>query len=375
MNPRRFAAVLRKEFIHILRDPRSLAVVFLWPISMVFLYGYAITFDIREIPLGILDQDRTSDSRALVRDLTASGYFRAASIPQDRGGLSRGLLRGAFKAGLVIPSGYGRSIRREGDTHVQLIVDGSNANTAQVAINYLRMFCAVQTLALRDAEGNAGAAALPVSVQPRVWYNPDLKSSHFIVPGLVAVVMMMICVLLTSITLVRERETGTLEQILVSPIRPAELVAGKLAPYILIALLDSALVILFSIAVFGVPFRGSAAFLLAAALAYVFCALSLGVLISGRAKSQMVAMMASQLMTFLPSLLLSGFIFPVASLPKVLQILSSFVPATYFLVIIRHVMLKGTETAALWQPFLFLAGFGLVVTIAGVRQFKLRLED
>ncbi|MDM7926029.1 MAG: ABC transporter permease [bacterium] len=375
MNVRRFMAVLRKEFIHILRDPRSLAVVFLWPVSMVFLYGYAITFDIREIPLGLLDQDRTAASRALARDLTASGYFRTAEILENRGDLSAGLMRGSFKAGLVIPPGYGRSSGRDGDTHVQFIVDGSNANTAQVAVNYLRMFCAVQTLAPGDAERNAGIGALPVSVQPRVWYNPDLKSSHFIVPGLVAVVMMMICVLLTSITLVRERETGTLEQILVSPIRPAELVAGKLVPYILIALLDSALVVLFSIAVFGVPFRGNAAFLLAAALVYVFCALSLGLLISGRAKSQMVAMMASQVLTFLPSLLLSGFMFPIASLPKPLRALSSFVPATYFLKIIRHVMLKGTETAALREPFLFLLAFGLVVTMAGIRQFKLRLED
>lgn len=370
MNLRRLTAVLRKEFIHILRDPRSLAVVFLWPVSMVFLYGYAITFDIREIPLGLLDQDRTAASRALARDLTASGYFRTAEILDDREDLSAGLMAGAYKAGLVIPTGYGRSLKREGDTRVQFIVDGSNANTAQVAANYLRMFCAVQTL-----EINAGTGPVPVSVQPRVWYNPDLKSSHFIVPGLVAVVMMMICVLLTSITLVRERETGTLEQILVSPIRPVELVAGKLVPYILIALLDSGLVILFSIAVFGVPFRGNAAFLLAAALVYVFCALSFGVLISGRAKSQMVAMMASQVLTFLPSLLLSGFMFPIASLPKVLRVLSSFVPATYFLKIIRHVMLKGTGTAALWEPFLLLLAFGLVVTTIGVRQFKLRLED
>jgi ABC-2 type transport system permease protein len=370
MNRFRFAAVFRKELIHILRDPRSLVVVFLWPIMMVFLYGYAITFDIREIRLGILDQDRTAASRALVRDLSASGYFRIERILPDRNALSRGMMRGDFKAALVVPPGYGRRIGTDGETHVQMIVDGSNAGTAQIAVSYLRAFCAVQT-----AELNGGGASVPVSVQPRVWYNPDLKSSHFIVPGLVAVVMMMICVLLTSITLVRERETGTLEQILVSPIRPSELVAGKLAPYILIALLDSALVILFSVAVFGVPFRGSAAFLLASALAYVFCALSLGVLISGRVKTQQVAMMASQVLTFLPSLLLSGFMFPVASLPKVLQVLSSFVPATYFLVIIRHVMLKGTESAVLWKPLLFLVGFGLVAAAAGIRQFKIRLEN
>jgi ABC-2 type transport system permease protein len=369
MNRRRFAAVLRKEFLHILRDPRSLGVVFLWPIMMVVLYGYAITFDIREIGLGLLDQDRTAASRELVRDLTASGYFRIRSVLPDREALSRQMQLGKFKAVLVIPPGYGRSVRSDDEAHVQLVVDGSNANTAQVAVSYLRSFCAVQTAAM-----NPGSP-VRASVEPRVWYNPDLKSSHFIVPGLVAVVMMMICVLLTSITLVRERETGTLEQILVSPIRSAELVAGKLAPYILVALIDSAFVIGFSVVVFGVPFRGSAAFLLAASLAYVFCALALGVVISGRAKTQQVAMMASQVLTFLPSFLLSGFMFPIASLPAVLRALASIVPATHFLVIIRHVMLKGPGVEVLWKHLLYLFAFGAVVSAVGIRQFKIRLED
>jgi ABC-2 type transport system permease protein len=222
---------------------------------------------------------------------------------------------------------------------------------------------------------NTRTLILPVSVEPRVWYNPDLKSAHFIVPGLVAVVMMMICALLTSVTIARERETGSMEQILVSPIRSVELVAGKLAPYILIALLDSALVIVFSIAVFRVPFRGDAAFLLLASLGYVYCALSIGIFISGRVRTQQVAMMAAQLLTFLPSFLLSGFIFPIASLPKVLQALTFLVPARYFLIIIRHVMLKGGETSVLWKPFGFLVLFGTVVMLSSIRQFKTNLGD
>jgi ABC-2 type transport system permease protein len=369
MKPR-LIAILQKEFIHIFRDPRSLVIIFLWPILMVFIYGYAITFDIKEIRLGLLDEDRSTASRDFVRKLTSSGCFKITQFFPDREGIEAGMLERLFTAVLVIPKDFGRHLRTDREIPIQLLVDGSNANSATVAINYIRSFCALQTLEL-----NAGTIQMPLSVEPRVWYNPDLKSAHFIVPGLVAVVMMMICALLTSVTLVRERETGTLEQILVSPIRSFEMVAGKVMPYILLALLDSAMVIVFSILVFRVPFRGSAPFLLLASLAYVYCALSIGVLISSRAKTQQVAMMAAMVTTFLPSFLLSGFIFPIASLPIVLQAITYLVPARYFLIIIRNVMLKGVGLAALVKPFLFLVGFGTFVMAASVRRFKINLED
>lgn len=366
----RIQAILRKEFIHIFRDPRSLVIIFIWPILMVFIYGYAITFDIRSIRLGLLDEDRSAASRSIVRDLTGSGYFKISRIFLDRKDIGHEMLEQRFTAVLVVPKGFGSDLRTVREIPVQLLVDGSNANTATVAINYLRSFCTLQTLRI-----NAGTVRMPLSLEPRVWYNPELKSSHFIVPGLVAVVMMMICALLTSVTLVRERETGTLEQILVSPIRSFEMVAGKMTPYVILALLDSVMVILFSILVFQVPFRGSAAFLLLASLAYVYCALAIGVLISSRAKTQQVAMMAAMVMTFLPSFLLSGFIFPIASLPVVLRAASYLVPARYFLIVIRSVMLKGAATAALVQPLLFLVGFGTLVMAVSIRRFQVNLED
>jgi ABC-2 type transport system permease protein len=369
MKPRLFA-ILQKEFLHILRDPRSLVIVFIWPILMIFMYGYAITFDIKEIRLGLLDQDRSPASRAFVRDLTSSSYFKISRVFPDRNGIDNGMHERAFIAALIIPEDFGRRLKTDSTIPIQLLVDGSNANAATVAVNYLRSFCALRTLDL-----NAETIQMPVSVEPRVWYNPDLKSAHFIVPGLVAVVMMMICALLTSVTLVRERETGTLEQILVSPIRPFEMVAGKVAPYILLALLDSALVIVFSRLVFGVPFRGNASFLLLASLAYVYCALSIGVFISSRARTQQVAMMAAMIGTFLPSFLLSGFIFPIASLPMLLQALTYLVPARYFLIIIRHVMLKGVGLAVLIEPLIFLMGFGTVVMASSIHRFKINLED
>jgi ABC-2 type transport system permease protein len=366
----RAGAILHKEFLHILRDPRSLAVVFLYPLSMVLLYGYAITFDIKNIRIGWLDQDRTPASRAFGRELTAGGYFEIAADLADRNEAAIGLRRRRFTAVVVAPPGFGRALRTEPRAAVQLLVDGSNPTTASVAINTLRSFCAARTL-----EWNAQALRIPLSAEPRVWYNPDLKTSHFVVPGLVAVVMMMICALLTSVTLARERETGTLEQILVSPIRPFETVIGKVAPYIVLAIADAALVIVFSMAVFRVPFRGDAAFLLVAALAYVYCALAIGVFISSWARTQQVAMMAAQLMTFLPSFLLSGFLFPIASLPKALQALTLLVPARYFLVIIRAVMLKGAPPSSLAGHLLFLAAFGTVVLLASARRFRVTLED
>jgi ABC-2 type transport system permease protein len=369
MKPR-LAAILQKEFLHILRDPRSLVVVFIWPLMMVFLYGFAIRFDIREIKLGLLDEDRSAASRDFVRDLTGSGYFKITRTFSDRKSIERGMQDRLFTAVLVLPERFGRRLETDSRIPVQLLVDGSNSNTALVAINYLRTFCSTRSLEL-----SAETVRMPVSVEPRIWYNPDLKTSHFIVPGLVAVVMMMICALLTSVTLVRERETGTLEQILVSPIRPFEMVAGKVAPYIGMALCVSVIVLLFSIALFRVPFRGNAAFLLVSALAYVYCALSIGVLISSVAKTQQVAMMAAMIGTFLPSFLLSGFIFPIASLPAVLKAATYLVPARYFLIIIRGVMLKGTAPAALVQPFVFLLVFGTAVMAASIRRFKTNLED
>jgi ABC-2 type transport system permease protein len=369
MKPR-FRAIVWKELLHILRDPRSLVIVFLWPMLMVFIYGFAINFNLREIKLGLLDQDRSAQSRDFVRGLTAAGYFRISKTMDDRRDVKDDMIEGQFMALLVIPSGFGRSLKRGPSAPIQLLVDGSNANISAMAVNTLRSYCAARTIEL-----NSGISNLPLSVEPRIWYNPEMKSADFIVPGLAAVVMMMICALLTSITLAREREHGTLEQILVSPVRPSEIVAGKLTPYIILALADSTLVILFSMFVFGVPFRGDAIMLLIASLAFVTCALGIGLLISSRARTQQVAMMASMVMTFLPSFLLSGFIFPIASFPKFLQAITYLVPARYFLVIIRGVMLKDIGWGTAFRPLLFLVLFGTVVMLASVRRFKIRLEE
>jgi ABC-2 type transport system permease protein len=336
---------------------------------MILLYGYAITFDVKEIRLGVVDEDRTPASRALVDDLISSKYFILSSRLQDRSEIEEALLNRRMLAVVVIPAGFSADRGSKPLTEVQVIIDGSNANTATVAINYIKSFFISYSLAI-----NEKVLKPPVDLQPRVWYNPDLKSAHFIVPGLVAVIMMLICALLTSVTVARERETGTMEQILVSPIRSVEIIFGKTVPYMLLALLDAVLVVVFALVVFGVPFRGDPLWLLAFSIVYVYACLSFGIFISARVKTQQVALMAAQLATVLPSVLLSGFIFPILSLPMVLQLVTYIVPAKYFLVIIRGIMLKGIGGPMLWQPALFLAIFGTVLLLISVGRFKTNLE-
>ncbi len=368
MKPR-FVAILQKEFIHIRRDPRSLTIVFLLPLIMIFLYGYAITFDIREIKIGLLDEDRSPASRELIRQLTKSRYFVVTTDLEERRDIEVAMLERRITAAVVIPSQFGRDMHRSVQVPVQVLVDGSNSNLATVTANYLKTFFMTYSLQI-----NAQWLKVPVNMEPRVWYNPDLKSVHFIVPGLIAVIMMLICALLTSTTIARERETGTMEQILVSPIRSLEIIVGKTFPYIFLALIDAVAIVLFAYVVFSVPFRGQPLLFLFFALVYVYTCLSFGIFISARVKTQQVAMMVAQVSTTLPSLLLSGFIFPIVSLPKILQIISYLVPAKYFLIIIRSLMLKGVGLGQLWQPTLFLLVFGTLLLAVSANRFKINLE-
>ncbi len=368
MKPRVFC-IMHKEFIHIMRDPRSLAIVFLLPVMMILLYGYAITFDIKNITLAILDQDRSAASRRLVERLTSSDYFRVTAHLQERREIETGFMQRRMRATLVIPVDFEKGLTQRPETAIQLVVDGANANTATIAINYLKSFLLNYSLEL-----NQGSLQPPLRIEPRVWYNPDLKSAHFIVPGLVAIIMMMICALLTSMTIARERETGTLEQIFVSPVRPAEIIVGKTAPYIVLALLDALVIIVFGGQVFGVPVAGSFILLMAFVLIFIFASLSIGVFISTRARTQQVALLAAMAGTLLPSILLSGFVFPIFAMPQVLQWLTYIVPAKYFLIQARGVMLKGVGWNYLYEPTIFLLAVGMLLLAVSVKRFKTNLE-
>ncbi|MBN2170179.1 MAG: ABC transporter permease [Candidatus Krumholzibacteriota bacterium] len=363
---KRVLAIARKELAHILRDRRSLAVALLMPLAMVLLYGAAIDMELRLLHVGLLDEDCSEASRELVRALTSSGFAVVSERLENRAAVEPGLRQGRFLAALIIPTGFARQLERGERAPLQILVDGSDAATAAIASHYLDA-----VVALENARQGAASAAGPVP-RPRVWFNPQLRSPDFVVPGLVALILMMVCALLTSIAITRERENGTLEQILTTPVTPIQMVLGKVLPYVALGALDAAIILLTGKLAFGVPMAGSWWVLAAYCLLFIMIALGVGLLISARASSLRVAMIAAILATMLPSMILSGFVFPLASMPVPLRLLCQLMPATHFLVIIRSILLKGQS----WFPLqtLALALMGFVLITAAVRSFRLDLE-
>lgn len=363
-------AIARKEMRHIVRDPRSLAVAIAMPVGMVILFGYAIDTELGNLTVGILDEDRSSSSRNLVTRMTSSGFIVDAGRLNSRAEIEPGFRRDRFRAVVVIPRGFAESLLREPVAGVQILIDGADATSAAAVDNYLN---AVLALINRDIARNLhGAAVRPLEARARIFFNPELESTNFIVPGLVAIVLMMICALLTSIAITREKETGTMEQVLTTPVGPGQLVLGKVGPYLLIASADAAFVLAVGHLVFGVPMAGSWAVLAVYSLVYLLIALSLGLLISALAGTQRVAMMLALVATLLPTLLLSGFIFPLASMPVPLRLVSRLIPATYYLGVIRSVMLTGRA----WFPAEAGAMVAMALVLMGmaVRRFRTRLD-
>ncbi len=368
--------IMRKEFIQILRDPRSLIAAILIPIIMLILFGYAITFDIKQISLAILDQDRSLQSREFLRSLTASPIFKAnrylSTYDEIDGLLDRGLVR----MGVVIPLGFSRALKRGESVPVQLLVDGTDANFAAICIGYLTAACYRYSLNLtvkylrNRGLGHLARAFPPISVRTRIWFNQTLRSENFIVPGIIAVILMMLAAQITSLSVAREYERGTIEQLIVSPIQSYELIMGKILPYICIGFCQVSLVTLAGTLLFRVPIRGS--LLLFATLTGIFLigAMSIGMLFSILTKSQQVAMQISMLSTMLPSLLLSGFIFPIESMPPALQAVTYLVPARYFLIILRGIFLKGSGINFLWPEILWLSIFSISLLFLCFRSFK-----
>ncbi len=379
----RLLAVMGKEFRHIIRDPRSLAIIFLMPVIMTFLYGYAMNLDVKNIPFGVVDHDSTPESRELTDTFLSSGQFVLSGRYRNMAAAEAGMQKRETILTLMIPRGYGEALQGGPERPLELLVDGSNNNTASIALGYARGIVTRTTMAyatrlLSETLGAAGVVenreGLPVTLQPRYWYNPDQKSTHFLVPALIAVILMMASALLTSVTVVREKESGTLEQLLVSPVRSAELIIGKVLPYGVLALTDGAFILIFGSLAFGVPIRGSLLVLFGYTAVYVPAALTIGLLISTITKEQRVAMFGAMLVTVLPAFMLSIFIFPVRSMPRLLQWISQAVPATYYIPIIRGVLLKGVGADVFWRNGLFLICLTVVLTTASIVRFKPRLE-
>jgi ABC-2 type transport system permease protein len=369
-----------KEVRHILRDPRSLIIAILMPIMMTLLYGYAINLDIKNIKLAILDFDRTAQSRELIGRFYNSGYFTQSESPPEINDPEIALKMGTAGAILVIKSGLGeivtqikkgrlKTLNDDDAFELGLIIDGADANTASAIAGY-------SGIVLSDyIESNfpPGFQIPGILLSPKILYNPDLKSSHFFVPGLIAVILMMISALLTSVTIAREKETGTMEQLLTAPVTPRQIIIGKVLPYIALAILDGIFILAFAVTVFGVPFNGSILLLFLFGLIYVIAALAIGIFISTLVKTQQLAMLAAQLATVLPSVMLSGFIFEIKNMPIILQYITHIVPARYFIAIIRGIMLKGAHFSMLWIEGFFLIGLATVLLVIAVKKFQMKI--
>jgi ABC-2 type transport system permease protein len=373
MNLRRVRAVLRKELLHILRDPRSLYISLSIPMLLLLLFGYALTLDVDQIPTVIDDRDQTPQSRDLVQRFRSSRYFKVddntatARYRMDR---SEVLL-----IATVLP-GFARDLEHGKEANVQLVLDGSDSNTASIALGYAEGLVAQHNLELREDFANRRGAAKPkppVEPRVRVLYNSELKSRNYIVPGLVAVILMIISALLTSLTIAREWETGTMEQLLSTPVRPAELVLGKLGAFCLIGAVDMALSITVGLFVFNVPLHGDLWLLALSSGIFLFGALCWGLMISAAMRNQLLAYQVGMLTSFLPAFLLSGFIYAIESMPRVVQILTYLIPARYYITITKGVFLKGVGFDILWPQILFLLIYATFVFVFATRKLRQKL--
>jgi ABC-2 type transport system permease protein len=376
MNLRRVRAVARKEFLHVLRDPRSLAMAIAIPMLMLILFGYALTLDVDNVPVVVWDQSQTEASRELVSRFVGSPYFSLREHLDNYRDLERAIDTRRAMVALVIPVEFGRQIAAGRDTAVQLIVDGSDANTATIAIGYAEVIMQIYTEEFTNEQlRRAGLPPLriPLDVRSRVWFNPDLESKNYIIPGLIAVIMMVIAALLTSLTVAREWERGTMEQLISTPVKGPELILGKLIPYFTVGMLDVLLAVLMGEFLFQVPLRGNVALLFGMSAVFLSGVLAWGMLISIVAKNQLLASQIAMTTTFLPSFLLSGFMFSIANMPKVIQLITYIVPARYFVALLKGIYLKGVGLEILAGEAILLAIYGVMMVLLANVRFKKKL--
>jgi len=376
MNLRRVRAVAHKETLHILRDPRSLGMAIAIPMLLLLLFGYALTLDVDDVPMVVWDQSGSPASRELVSRFAGSRYFTVRGHVESTQELVHAIDARDALVALVIPADYARRLATRGPATVQAIVDGSDTNTATIALGYASAIVqgASQDVALASLR-RLGVQALPASLElrPRVWYNPDLESKDAIVPGLTAVIMMVIAAMLTSLTVAREWERGTMEQLISTPVKGPELVLGKLIPYFAVGMLDVLIAVLVGEFVFGVPLRGSSALVFGTAALFLAGALSLGLVISIVTKSQLLASQVAMIATFLPAFLLSGFMYAIANMPAPLQWFTYLVPARYFVFLLRAIYLKGVGLRVLALEAALLTVFGMAMVLLAMRRFRKRL--
>lgn len=377
MNLRRLAAVARKESIHVIRDWRSLTLALAIPLIMILLYGYALTLDLRQVPTVVWDQSRTVQSRELLSLFQGSPYFSLVGYHDSYRDLQLDIDRGQAMVAIIIPGDFADKVQSGKHVNIQVIVDGSDANTSRLATGYattIGMVYARNVGSQRMEIKGRGKLNPPVELVQRSWYNPDLRSQNVLIPGIIALVMIVVAAMLTSVTIAREWETGTMEQLISTPLRGPELIGGKVIPYFIIGMADVALAVAMGKWIFDVPVVGNAGLLFAMAALFLTGALFFGLTLSIVMKSQTLANQAAIMAGFLPTLLLSGFVFAIENMPLPLQIITYIVPARYFIAILRGIYLKGIGLEILWTDALFLVVYSLVMITIANRKFRFKLE-
>jgi ABC-2 type transport system permease protein len=374
----RLLSLIRKEFIQIARDPRTLVLTLLYPVVMLFTLGYAITNDVRNIPLAVIDRDQSSQSRALLAAYRAADYFRLDYFVNSEAEMQYLIESNQARAAIIIPPDYAKQLIAGRVAQVAFIIDGSDPNVAGTALSAAVLIGQAQSTRVvveRAARSgrSGGLVQAPVDVRTQVWYNPGLITSYYMIPALIGMILQFLTTFLTATSIVRERERGTIEQLIVTPIRSWELVAGKLVPYVLIAFFDTVEILVAGVLLFQVPINGSLTLLLLLAGLFLVTTLGLGLLISTVANTQQEAMLTT-MVTLLPAIFLSGFMFPLAAMPKVLQIASYAIPLRYFLIIARGIVLKGSSADVLMPEIIALAFFALLVMAATAVRFRKQLD-
>ena len=374
----RLRAIARKEFIQIRRDKATMYMVAIFPVMMLVLYGFGIRYDVKSVPMTVLDQDGTQESRQYIERFARSPYFAIQRYVDNYRDLQNDVDRGRSRVGLVISSDFGRRLGSRREAVVQVIVDGADNNTATIAMNYVsqitRAYSSSVMLEQMEAVLRQANLTIPaIEAEPRIWFNPNLESVQFVVPGIIAIIMMIVGTVLTAVTIVKEKEEGTIEQIVSSPIGRYELMIGKVMPYAVLAYVDFLLIVGASYFLFGVTIKGSLVLLLVTAFFYLIGVLGLGILVSTSTETQMAAMLTAILASMLPSILLSGFIFPIRQMPRALQILTTVVPARYFIEILRDIYLKGLGLEYFWKEALYILIFGFVTLALAAWRFQKRL--
>lgn len=372
----RLSSLIRKEFIQILRDPRTLALVIVIPIIQLFLLGYAATNDIRNVSMAVFDQDRSAASQRLLDAYRNADYFRIDFDVRSEEELRNLIDQGRARVGIIIPPDFGARVEGGETARVAFVLDGSDPTVGSTALSAAQLIGSQHSAEIqrdRLSAAPASAAAPPIEVRTQVWYNPDLVSAYFMVPGVIGMILFSITAILTANAIVRERERGTIEQLIVTPIRSWELVVGKLTPYVLLALFNTLEVLALGSLLFDVPMRGSLLMILLLSSLFVTSGLGIGLFVSAIANTQQEAML-TVFMTLLPSVFLSGFFFPLQAMPTALQWISYAIPLRYYLVIIRSLLIKGVGAAAIQSEINALAAFGLVIMTLAALRFRKRLD-